>query len=289
MDEDRRNITFAQAEGKEPLPQPLALEELSQEARAGLWAIVYSSLKESIDNSDYGLYIRKKPWGAILTEEHVLRLYLPIDEYTSDPDPHIKRLKALFFEGECWQVLDWIQWLLRSRNAPYQLDQGIGKALKHTRVAYQLGDNGRTIYPAATAEEGTAIAEAFAATSGAGLSGAHEHLRQASDELNNGNYDDSCRESIHSVESVARLIDPKASKDLRIALRKLEDKKAVHPALRKAFVDLYGYTNDEKGIRHSQLNDSSNVTQHEAVFLLGACASFVTYLINRGRESGLIP
>ena len=72
------------------------------------------------------------------------------------------------------------------------------------------------------------------------------------------------------------------------ALAKLEKSGAIHPALKQAFEKLYGYTNDEKGIRHAQLNDPSNVTDHEAVFMLGACASFVTYLINRAREAGVL-
>ena len=62
-----------------------------------------------------------------------------------------------------------------------------------------------------------------------------------------------------------------------------------HPALTKALASLYGYTSDEKGIRHPLLaSDVSKVHMHEAVFMYGACAAFITYLIARARDGGLL-
>ena len=48
------------------------------------------------------------------------------------------------------------------------------------------------------------------------------------------------------------------------------------------------YTNDEKGIRHALLDDgTAKVDEADALFTLGACAAFVSYLINKARMSGL--
>src|SRR5947207_1400575 len=44
---ERKRLTFAQAEGAEPLPSQLALKEISPELRARLWAVVYNSLEKS--------------------------------------------------------------------------------------------------------------------------------------------------------------------------------------------------------------------------------------------------
>jgi hypothetical protein len=41
----RRGLTFAQAEGVEPLPAQLGPKELSPELRAHLWAVLYDKLK----------------------------------------------------------------------------------------------------------------------------------------------------------------------------------------------------------------------------------------------------
>ena len=92
------------------------------------------------------------------------------------------------------------------------------------------------------------------------------------------------RESIHAVESVARQLDPRGGKSFDDAIKALEDRVRIHPALRKAFGGLYGYTSDEQGIRHSLLDKpESPVGRDEAVFMLGACASFVTFLLSKSR------
>ena len=112
-----------------------------------------------------------------------------------------------------------------------------------------------------------------------GLSGSEAHLRKAAELINKGEWPDSVRESIHAVESVARKLAPAASNTLEPALASLEKAGQLHPALKKAFSRLYGYTNAEEGIRHPLIaNSTSPVSQDEAVFMLGACASFTTYL-----------
>ncbi|ODP39356.1 hypothetical protein BFL28_11145 [Sphingomonas turrisvirgatae] len=50
--------------------------------------------------------------------------------------------------------------------------------------------------------------------------------------------------------------------------------------LKKAFGALYGYTSDTDGVRHALVfNDSANVSEAEALFMFGACAAFVSYLL----------
>ncbi|HAE28382.1 MAG TPA: hypothetical protein DCG58_14560, partial [Hyphomonas adhaerens] len=47
-------------------------------------------------------------------------------------------------------------------------------------------------------------------------------------------------------------------------------------------VQLYGYTSDEEGVRHALVfNEKSTVDEVDALFMLGACASFVSYLLAR--------
>lgn len=93
------------------------------------------------------------------------------------------------------------------------------------------------------------------------------------------------RESIHAVESTARRFDPNA-RTLAPALKSLEKTAALHPALKRAFSNLYGYTSDEQGIRHALIdNPPGHVGQDEAVFMLGACASFSSYLARKHRNS----
>ena len=146
-------------------------------------------------------------------------------------------------------------------------------------VAYKI-DEGKppTIVPAVTEAEGHTVIELLKTLREAGLRGSTEHLRNACDCINKGEWAGSIRESIHTVESVARMLAPEA-KTLKQALAATKDHGGLHPALKDGFIKLYGYTSDEQGVRHPLLdNDKAQVGMDEAVFMLGACASFASYL-----------
>ena len=119
------------------------------------------------------------------------------------------------------------------------------------------------------------------------MQGAAAHLRQAAQHINAGQQGNSIADSIHAVESVARIIDPNSNKTLGPALSSLEKAGVLkHPALKEAFKKLYGYTNDEQGIRHALLDrDSPDVGLDEAMFMFGACASFADYLVSKHRKA----
>ena len=154
------------------------------------------------------------------------------------------------------------------------------------RAPLSLGVPGTTLeqfsraVPSASKEQGEAAQHAIDTIRKNGLDGAVAHLRQAAEHINAGQYSDSIADSIHTVESVARTIDPKSSKTLQPALRSLQKEGVLkHQALSNAFEKLYGYTSDEDGIRHALLDKSTaDVALEEAIFMFGACASFAAYL-----------
>ena len=120
------------------------------------------------------------------------------------------------------------------------------------------------------------------------MDGASTHLRYAAEHINARKYGDSIADSIHAVESVARVIDPNSSKTLGPALKSLEDAGLLkHGALKQAFDKLYGYTNTEQGIRHALTSQAAaDVGLDQAMFMFGACASFAAYLANKHRQAG---
>ena len=118
------------------------------------------------------------------------------------------------------------------------------------------------------------------------LIGAKSHLRKAAQELNNENYSDSMRESIHAVESSVGQINPDKPKEFGRKMDSLEKKGMIkHPALKKAFNILYGYTSNAEGIRHSLLGkEVADVGFDEAIFMYAACVAFVDYLVSKQRQ-----
>ena len=84
-----------------------------------------------------------------------------------------------------------------------------------------------------------------------------------------------------------RAIEPQ--KDFSKALAILERKVGIHGALKNGFASIYGYTNDEDGIRHPLIDDpQAKADEIDALFMMGACAAFVSYLINKARIAGLL-
>lgn len=63
----------------------------------------------------------------------------------------------------------------------------------------------------------------------------------------------------------------------------LEQHGHLHGGLKAAFSKLYGYSSDEEGVRHALVfGNEAQVDEANALFMLGACASFVSYLLARG-------
>lgn len=286
---DRKEVTFEQAEGTEDIPTPLALGELSDEARTYLWHVVYHSLLNCRQNDVYhGGDFLSGSWLSVMRDYHLFKLHNPTDEFSTRWEPHANATKTLILEGDYDAVLGFLQWVLRHQNAPDGLFIEVASALQLSRVAYVLADDPPTIIPSATELEGEAVVSALNDARDQGLVGVGNHLRGAVKCLNAGDFSDCVRESIHAVESAARRLDDDAKSTLGPALKALKNAGSIHPALEGAFSKLYGYTSDEQGVRHSMNDDPDTVGHAEAQFMLVACAGFVSYLMHRGRDAGLL-
>ena len=95
-------------------------------------------------------------------------------------------------------------------------------------------------------------------------------------------YENSIKESISAVEAVCAILTGAKGNDATLGkmLKRLEENGvAIHSALKTAFNNLYGYTSDASGIRHSGKMGGSSSTFEEAKFMLVACCAFVNYLM----------
>ena len=286
---ERRGLTFAQAEGVEPLPTQLVLGELSQPLRVRLSKVLLESLNTDCqsDSVGYGDSWVGGRWGRILYDKHILFDHKFPDEYSNKFRFQYDQLSLLLKTGSYIDVLGCIQFILQHSSCPYQLDDRVGWALRSAQAAYRVIEGG-LIVPTASEAEAHAVSRAFADLKGNEFNGARHHLGEAAKLLTAGSWADSVRESIHAVEAIAKLLEPSES-TLGAALGKLAKAQHVHAALKEGLSKLYGYTNDEEGIRHALLADGdAQVDEVDAHYMFGACASFVTYLIGKGRASKLI-
>jgi hypothetical protein len=283
--EERKKLTFEQAEGIEPLPSQLKLREISRKLRAVLWHEVHSYLSDAVDTS-YGDSYLDKPWSTILKDEHIHRRHRMVDDFENDPRKLIGETRSVFETGNYASIFGWLEFVLKHPACPPSFARDIDGTLRYGQAAYRVVEE-KVICPIASDTEHSTIVQAFADLAANQFNGARAHLRNAASHLTSGAYADSVRESIHAVEAVGRTLDPTADV-LSKALAKLEQKISIHPAMKKGLTSLYAYTSDEGGIRHALLEDAAKVDEADALFMFGACAAFVSYLINKARSSGLL-
>ena len=276
-----RNRTFSQAQGYDDLPGPLALEDFSDDARRELWDLLHFYVNELTSSDIFGTPMLFGAWRNIAGVLHRDFLRLPFDEFDARASSFSVQYRTGILDSFPFnKVFDLLQIVMRHDACPFDFVRSVQEIFERCQLAYLVDMNGPpTILPMSTRREGEAISEAIRTFQSTGLTGPETHLRRAAEFINQGDWSDSIRESIHAVESIARILSPDAAKSLAPALKALEKNHPIHGALREGFNKLYGYTSDEQGIRHPLLDSSDSPSgRDEAVFMLGSCASFASYL-----------
>lgn len=271
------NLTFGQSVGAEPLPTQLAIGEISQELAANLFAAIYFDMKIGTESAGFDDHLRKE-WRIIMNSWFVYREFRPADEISTALEYNTTYVKNLMFSKNYVRIFNFIQFVCRSQACPRSLNDAIAQSLVNCRAAYRLVD--KTIVPIASEQDAEAVSHAFQVVAAHPAQGPRTHLRAAVELLNSGDWSGVIRESVHAVESAAKVVEPDTS-ELGPALSRLEKRQAINPAMKKAFGALYGFSSDEKGIRHSLVYDEkANVSEADAMFMFGACAAFVSYLLS---------
>jgi len=210
-----------------------------------------------------------------------------VDQYRG---PHVvfnEILKGIIEKGTYIHVFGALEFLIRKAAFPKKFISDLDYLLKSEGSAFRIINND-TFCPVGSYHEAEAVQSAVAETSKSKLEGARTHLLEAASRATAGEFAESVRHSISAVESVACVLAGGKS-TLGQALAALETEKVIHTSMKQGFGKLYGYTSDEKGIRHALLDQGdAKVTEADALFMLGACASFVTYMITRARAAGLL-
>ncbi len=268
--------TFSQRHGLREIPGPPQLQGISPQARNYLWGALWKHLQRTAIG-DY-LVLIGRPWRSVLAAVHQGKLERPLDQFDRRLDHWKEICKPILLQGPYGECFDLIETLLRHPQCPLDFVAEIEDIFQH-QLAYRIDTTSvPTIVPAATEQEGDALIGALQTLETAGLAGAARHLRQAGERIRDRDWAGSVRASIDAVESVATQVAPSNANTLGHVLAVMERKHDLHPALKRGFGAIYGYTSDEPGVRHALLDDESKVTQDEAIFMIGACASFSSYL-----------
>lgn len=283
------HLTFSQRHGYEPLPEPMKLEEISDDLRREICNTVRSFLLRICSGNEFGPYF-DDPEMRFIERVRGKVEKIPESAVSTGYDKVMSYFENTFLGSPFNHLLDLLETITNDRIVSDKLAKNIERLFESHNASYRL-DTSRPPYyfvPRASQEQGEATRQAVETVEQSAVApGAATHLRQAVEHLNAGRYADSIRESIHAVESVACKIDHGASNTLGPALDSLERAGLLnHRALKSAFDRLYGYTSDEEGIRHALIErDAADVDMDEAMFMYSACASFAAYLVNKHRKA----
>jgi hypothetical protein len=279
--ESDKYIPFSRRTGLEPIAPQLKLNEVSGELRRLIY--YYTSLE--IDRESYAPYtsaIFRDGWKRVAQDLHVIFFRESADTFKHGTYENEQRIKTCVERTDIGKLFNFVEFMVRYPKCSDELKRELTRALVDARAAYRVFDNTHIVAIGAD-EQAESFLCAVADAEAKNATGARLHLIGSGIALRNGDWADSVRESINAVESVAVRLAPGAS-TLGAALKLIEKQGHLHGRLKVAFEQLYAYTNAEGGVRHANVFDGAEaqVDEADALFMLAACASFVSYLLARG-------
>lgn len=270
--------TFSQRHGYSPVEKAFQREAIDSALRTKLWNILKVAIWDRYDRRNHQ-YCETSKRIDLLTR----RLWFNFFNRDLDRLPDLYEsygnkgaydiLKEHFAKCQWFEVYDFLEEIATDETdlIDESVREWINNTLEQHNAAYRF--------------VGTGIAEITDKNEIEAIEAAIKHadspvrvhidaaLRMLSDK-EAPDYRNSVKESISAVEAACRLVSGNASATLGDALKRVQN---LHPAMSRAFSQLYGYTNDASGIRHS-LTDESSITYADAKFMLVACSAFVSYL-----------
>jgi hypothetical protein len=285
---------FSERLGVRSLPRHIQIESVDDALRNSLWNCIYSRFHR------HGVHDYPR-WDAVARALAKYHYKVPVDALPGHEAGRYDWVRKRFF-GEDWAgVYDIIEFLVANVDSIINPDREryytseyspflneINTVLERELSGYRFIKG--VLSPITDPVEVSAIDAAASHHSGGALAAPSQHIRAALELLGkrpDPDYRNSVKESISAVEAVVNNIAGTDSGGVAKAVEKVAAKVEVHPALRAALKQLYGYTSDAQGIRHAIL-EQSTVRYDEAKFMLVACSAFVNFLVAKADSAGVL-
>ncbi|BDW92739.1 hypothetical protein MACH07_15710 [Flagellimonas marinaquae] len=275
-------MDFAHRYGYRKVRDALQLESIDDKLKIKLWNLID---RYFISNLNKRYHKSRSKVDAIC--KHIWTEYLDRDVDTFLP--FFNRLGPNFFQDvkSIFNAMEWYDVYVFLENLAKLDDPANGfylgeftylvnEILEREQSGYRFVEN--QILKITSEEEVSSIENAIESDNTGLVS---NHLETALSLLSNKekpDYRNSMKESILAIEAMCSVIvgNPKAT--LGEALKVLENKHNLHPALKSSFGSLYGYTSDADGIRHKLKDGDQEVEYADALYMLVSCSAFINYL-----------
>lgn len=274
-------MKFSERLGYKPVKEQLQVEAIDNDLKNSLWSAFLDTFFDGLSNygfPEYQLYNYHRALWFNFFKLPIDTSYIHSDRSVSKENLK-KYLRKYFYESENWyDALDLIEF--SAKFAFHKYVEVINLVLEREKSAYRFVNGQITQITSAT--EIAEIEEAI--TSDDIYKPVSIHLNTALTFLadkQNPDYRNSIKESISAVESMCKIFTGNDKATLGETLLLLEKNGKLHPAMKKAFSSLYGYTSDDAGIRHALIQGDRTVDFHESKFMLVTCSSFINFLKSR--------
>ncbi|MRT23019.1 hypothetical protein GJV14_03550 [Enterobacteriaceae bacterium RIT697] len=270
---------FSTRYGHVEVSQLVQLEGLNNDTRVAIWNAIFLELYSSI------------PYVTDEAENCAAEFWVSYLNKPADSMPNLKArnqyergiidyFKDYIYSKEWYFVFDLVQFIIAEVNVIHggSLSKRLNETFRRYWVAYSI-ING-LITPISNSQEIESIETAVNMSTDS----SSRHFSRALElmvDREQPDYRNSIKESISAIESLCKKITGNDKATLGECLKIVEGKGYIHPAMKQAFSQLYGYTSDQSGVRHSLKDGEREPTLEDARFMLISCSAFNNYLLSK--------
>lgn len=277
---------FSYRKGITPVKNIIQVDNIDDDLLNGLWDALTIHYWDGMSENSYLSFNKnlhtlfKRLWHSYFKKT--------IDTLNINCNVTYQEIRKYYFNRTWFEVYDFIEFI--GNNYPDKLVNEkfinfCNHVLERELSAYRFVDG--KITEITSKEEISEIEEALKITKE--LKPVYHHLKSALNlfaDRKSPDYRNSIKESISAVEAICNLIAKDTKGTLGQALKEIGKRVTLHPALKKAFDNLYGYTSDAEGIRHALL-DEPTLDFEDAKFMLVSCSGFINYLFIKSSKAGI--
>ena len=280
-----RSLTFSERMGIMPVRESIQIDGMDLRLRVAIFNYVYELFVALWDcENEYG---DRVGIGELLARKVWCKLYSnPIDEFPYYSSEFLSFLKREILGGSWASVYDLMECIVQEDiDALSRAANDFNDILEDELSGFRFA--GGVLVQISGEEELLSLSELLKVDDK--YSGARKHIQAAVElfsDRDNPDYRNVVKEAISAVESAVLALVPNSGKArFGELINRLERQGRVHPALAKAWKEMYGFTSDEDGIRHALSSESSTVDFKMAKYMLVTCSAFVNYLVQFDAET----
>jgi len=270
---------FSKRYGFVSIRDSLQIKDIDKALRNRLWNLFRNFYLESI--SLEGLHIKNQ-----LDYDFFIQIYDGFFKISDKPTLFLeslsKKIEKYFFQINWYEVYDFIEYvseIYHKKEINIIFKEAINEVLEAEMSGYRFIDN--YIAPIIDEVEIKEVEEALECK----YTPVKQHLSNALELLSdreNPDYQNSIKESITAVESVAKIITGKET-DLANCIKAMD--LDLNKQFKTSMINLYGWTCKEDGIRHGYTGEELKTSFEEAKYMLVSCSAFVNYLIAKNKDN----